>query len=116
MTPTERAMIFEFPLCSMLMRIGARRALVRHGHSRQVYLSVSDAGILYHLTLLGIFLLTLERIVVRRFNGIVDLLADCSVLFGKHSVLVLVFHNIGNNSSQSLQECVFLHLYIKPFF
>lgn len=62
MTPTERAMIFEFPLCSMLMRIRARRALVRHGHSRQVYLSVSDAGILYHLTLLGIFFLTLERI------------------------------------------------------
>ena len=54
-------MIFEFPLCSMLMRIRARRALVRHGHSRQVYLSVSDAGILYHLTLLGIIFLTLER-------------------------------------------------------
>ena len=61
MTPTERAMIFEFPLCSMLMRIGARRALVRHSHGRQVDLGISDAGVLDHLTFLDIIFLTLER-------------------------------------------------------
>ena len=55
-------MIFEFPLCSMLMRIGARRALVRHSHGRQVDLGITDTGVLHHLTLLGIIILTLARI------------------------------------------------------
>jgi len=54
--------VLELTLSSMLMRIGATGTLVRHSHSGLVNLSITDTGVLNHLTFLGIISLTLERI------------------------------------------------------
>ena len=54
-------MVFELSLSSVLMRIKARGALVRHGHSGQIHLGIPDARVLNHITLRNIFLSTKSR-------------------------------------------------------